>query len=394
MVVCSYGGALSQQLLGPWRVLLDESIPRTLDDAILESLCDGIVGLCAGTVKSNGKAKGKKGEVHGNPQAPQLDRGVLRECVCCCAHLSDAELTVMVKSAILVETSQADALYERATALVRQCAEGAVRSPSHPSGDDAAVKDPTGEEGCDESNDDADVDFSKLKVAELKARLKGHNLATTGLKKDLVARLTSHVASKRTCVVGAAAAPTQLNSASKVQRRAGTTAAPESRPLVLILDEQLTQLPWESMPVLQKRSVSRALSLVHLLASHLMHSGGSGDGVAHASMRKAFYIIDPEDNLPATRETIGKYVAAKPKALNWDGVVGSAPSAEELRFVANVIISAGCRWYSALVESGGSAHALTHASARGSASGVCWSRRGRSSTSATEPARRSLAATS
>lgn len=157
-------------------------------------------------------------------------------------------------------------------------------------------------------------DLTKLKVADLKARLADRGLPTAGLKKDLVQRL-----------VEAAGPPTRAGAA------AGEAAPGPTRnaPVILILDEQLQRLPWEGMGVLRTTPVSRAPSLGLILA----HGVGWLPGACSAEVRvrRGHYVLDPEGNLPRTRATLQPTLEELGRTLCWKGAVGKAPSEESFR---------------------------------------------------------------
>ncbi|XP_041097553.1 separin [Polyodon spathula] len=99
--------------------------------------------------------------------------------------------------------------------------------------------------------------------------------------------------------------------------------------LILILDKDLQKLPWENIPSLRSRSVSRLPSLRFLLGYTAMkeHCPGSvlTQGVNPA---RAFYVLNPQANLPGTEERFRDWFSSVP---GWEGVCGTAPSQEQIQ---------------------------------------------------------------
>ncbi|XP_077154114.1 separin isoform X2 [Ranitomeya variabilis] len=99
--------------------------------------------------------------------------------------------------------------------------------------------------------------------------------------------------------------------------------------LVLILDKHLQKLPWESMPCLLTRSVTRLPSLhfllnYGLLKKHQPHS----TLVRGVDPKKTFYVLNPHSNLPGTEDCFRDWFKNEP---GWKGVIRSTPKSEELQ---------------------------------------------------------------
>lgn len=88
--------------------------------------------------------------------------------------------------------------------------------------------------------------------------------------------------------------------------------------IILVLDETTTEFPFESMPVLRNKAVYRVPSLECLEGpSESMSAGGS-----------VFYLLDPENNLHKTQETISEFLNSVD--VN-NGVAGRMPSVTECK---------------------------------------------------------------
>lgn len=90
--------------------------------------------------------------------------------------------------------------------------------------------------------------------------------------------------------------------------------------LYLVLDRELCELPWESLPALRARSVSRVPSL-ELLAARLAQPARLLD------VRRTAYLLNPSSDLARSEERFGTWLAAQP---HWHGTVGHPPVADEV----------------------------------------------------------------
>lgn len=106
---------------------------------------------------------------------------------------------------------------------------------------------------------------------------------------------------------------------------------PLSDSLVLILDKRLHGFPWESMPCLSNRSVSRLPSLIELRDRlHFMQSQHSqtSEGIT-VSTQRGTYILNPSGDLVSTQERFEKVLQNLTEDVAWNGVVGREPSEDE-----------------------------------------------------------------
>ena len=145
---------------------------------------------------------------------------------------------------------------------------------------------------------------------------------------------------------------------------------------ILILDEKLQQIPWEALPSLRRRNCSRIPSfalLLHMLtrnskqkeghnereweANSYNHSETQEEGerkrdlkhcvkqsVSHSDklltpdtnnfiFKRTWYALDPEGNLPATRETMSTFLQPFIDIHSWPGFVGEMPAEEDAKYV-------------------------------------------------------------
>lgn len=106
------------------------------------------------------------------------------------------------------------------------------------------------------------------------------------------------------------------------------TDPPEGH-VVLILDKHLQKLPWESMPCLLTRSVTRLPSLHFLLNYGLLRKLQPPSTLVHGiDPKKTFYVLNPHSNLPGTEERFRDWFKNEP---GWKGVIRSAPKSDELQ---------------------------------------------------------------
>ncbi|CAM9140010.1 unnamed protein product [Scytosiphon promiscuus] len=278
--------------------------------------------------------------------------------------------------------------------------------------------------------------LSKMKVADLRRELSARGVSMAGLKlkADLLTRLAEVVRQetattgreetkggcaldlaeeeesrdrKRVEAVSSHATPDELdasgrrrkaraNSSPQEARRAakgesgeatgvqgggvvdGTrTGGSERQPLVLVLDEELQAIPWEGLPCLRGRAVTRVPAVPFVFAALATRWDGSAasedvsgerspsrsrSGSSSSSRRdsspassgwtpsqdgvrldRGYYVLDPEANLPHTRKQLGPLFKGIEQRFGWSGVQGKAPSEETMmRALEEVDIFAYC----------------------------------------------------
>lgn len=119
----------------------------------------------------------------------------------------------------------------------------------------------------------------------------------------------------------------------------------------LVLDRCLQGIPWESIPVLRGRSISRIPSLsflldrVHLAAwqkrarvnedghedagKHDHHQGRYLPDRICVDPRKTYYVLNPSGDLRGTEGRFASWLKQMHK-VGWDGIMGHAPSEQQL----------------------------------------------------------------
>ncbi|KAI6127502.1 peptidase family C50-domain-containing protein [Pisolithus croceorrhizus] len=114
--------------------------------------------------------------------------------------------------------------------------------------------------------------------------------------------------------------------------------------IFLVLDRRLQGIPWESIPVLRGRSVSRIPSLNFLFdrvqfaalqsrATRNSELGSENEGepvVDRISIdpRKAYYILNPSGDLKGTEGRFASWLKQM-HGVGWDGITGHAPSEQQ-----------------------------------------------------------------
>ena len=109
--------------------------------------------------------------------------------------------------------------------------------------------------------------------------------------------------------------------------------------LFLILDKNLQGVPWESMPTLRGRSVSRIPSLSFLFdrldfarfqrGESLKSSPSSFDDHVYVDARKTFFVLNPSGDLKNTEGRFAPWLKEMKARVGWDGIIGRAPSEQE-----------------------------------------------------------------
>ncbi|XP_030054032.1 separin [Microcaecilia unicolor] len=99
--------------------------------------------------------------------------------------------------------------------------------------------------------------------------------------------------------------------------------------LVLMLDKHLQKLPWENMPCLISRPVTRMLCLPFLLSSVLVRKYQPQSILTRGvNASNTFYVLNPHANLPGTEERLRDWFQSEP---GWKGVIGKAPAPQQVQ---------------------------------------------------------------
>ncbi|XP_076870727.1 separin [Brachyhypopomus gauderio] len=98
---------------------------------------------------------------------------------------------------------------------------------------------------------------------------------------------------------------------------------------VLILDKYLQRLPWENIPCLKPRSVTRMPSLHSVLGhSHLQEVDPDSVQSCGVDPKQVYFVLNPDGNLPETEKRFRDWFTSEPV---WQGVCGSPPDPEQLQ---------------------------------------------------------------
>eukprot|EP00092_Neocalanus_flemingeri_P017606 GFUD01019048.1.p1 GENE.GFUD01019048.1~~GFUD01019048.1.p1 ORF type:complete len:623 (-),score=233.49 GFUD01019048.1:88-1956(-) len=127
------------------------------------------------------------------------------------------------------------------------------------------------------------------------------------------------------------AVPTMLDTDITMLEEAASTrlsglASSPRHPVILICDNTVQSLPWESLPSLKSccQAVSRVPSLPFLHSLWSAHSSDTDSVVtAGVAQDSVFYVVNPDKSLPETQERLDK---AFKVWSNWEGVAGEEPS--------------------------------------------------------------------
>lgn len=131
-----------------------------------------------------------------------------------------------------------------------------------------------------------------------------------------------------------------------------SVCARRRHPVILVLDEELQAMPWEALPCLRGQAVSRvpAVPFVFSALATRWHwrwrreDGDDGDDKDESNpskevwmpsqdgfrLRRGFYVLDPESNLPSTQKQLRPVFEAMEQRHGWSGTVGEAPTEERM----------------------------------------------------------------
>ncbi|CCO31195.1 separase [Rhizoctonia solani AG-1 IB] len=118
----------------------------------------------------------------------------------------------------------------------------------------------------------------------------------------------------------------------------------EDHHMFLVLDKNAQRIPWESIPVLRGRSVSRIPSISFLvdriqLARHRQglpfvspDSKSEIQQVDRISVdpKRVRYVLNPKGDLKHTEKQFGPWLKRMKKEAGWSGTIGTVPTEEEM----------------------------------------------------------------
>ena len=111
----------------------------------------------------------------------------------------------------------------------------------------------------------------------------------------------------------------------------------EDEHMFLVLNRCLQEIPWESLPILRGRSISRIPNVDFLIdrlefAKHRRQSGSRApeqfDGHTRLDLSSTYYILNPSGDLEGTERRFSPWLKSM-QAVGWDGIIGRAPSEQE-----------------------------------------------------------------
>ncbi|TFK73377.1 hypothetical protein BDN72DRAFT_956580 [Pluteus cervinus] len=120
--------------------------------------------------------------------------------------------------------------------------------------------------------------------------------------------------------------------------RSKVTVEPEvPEHLFLVLDKDMQGLPWESIPILRGRSVSRVPNMDFLLdrieyiklMQPLSTSGNIPPNGLKVDGRKGYYVLNPSGDLDRTEGRFKGWAEGMRK-VGWEGTIGKPPSEQQL----------------------------------------------------------------
>jgi separase len=122
------------------------------------------------------------------------------------------------------------------------------------------------------------------------------------------------------------------------QKHKKTAPSSNDEHLFLVLDKNIQGLPWESLPILRGRSISRIpcidflldrVEFANLKRPKMTPTSASPPGSAMVDARKGYFILNPSGDLGKTQGRFKEW-ADEMKDLGWDGVMGHAVSEQQL----------------------------------------------------------------
>jgi separase len=112
-------------------------------------------------------------------------------------------------------------------------------------------------------------------------------------------------------------------------RRTESIAPVNNEHIFLILDRKVQEIPWESIPILRGRAVSRVPSLA-FLSDRLPPTIGQNASRLELDSQKVYYILNPSGDLAKTQKTFEPWLKAMSEKCGWRGIIGREPSSLEI----------------------------------------------------------------
>lgn len=118
-------------------------------------------------------------------------------------------------------------------------------------------------------------------------------------------------------------------------RRAESVSPVTDEHIFLILDRNVQEIPWESIPILRGRAISRVPSLTFLVDRLPKPMPGADFDPDHirkgVDPKKTFFILNPSGDLSKTQETFGPWLEGMVQNCGWKGIVGREPTSMEIK---------------------------------------------------------------
>ncbi len=117
----------------------------------------------------------------------------------------------------------------------------------------------------------------------------------------------------------------------------GRSVSQEDEHVFLALNRSLQEIPWESLPILRGRSVSRIpnvdflvdrLELARRRSQSTCQNSGQYEGRTQLNLSSTFYILNPSGDLESTERRFSPWLRSM-RPVGWDGIIGRAPSEQE-----------------------------------------------------------------
>jgi separase len=117
----------------------------------------------------------------------------------------------------------------------------------------------------------------------------------------------------------------------------GRLSPKEDEHVFLVLNRCLQEIPWESLPILRGRSISR-IPNVDFLIDRLefaqrrrkseCRNSDHYDGQTRLDSSSTYYVLNPSGDLEGTERRFSPWLRSM-KAVGWDGIIGRSPSEQE-----------------------------------------------------------------
>ncbi|CAM9591888.1 unnamed protein product [Chrysoparadoxa australica] len=309
--------------------LLQELQSQWFDEFGVSALLKGLpvsAEICSQAERVLGQALGKGDK----SEASKCKERMLRACMLGADGMDEAAWQNTLTSADLCDSADIPGMAARVSSAASELfcsgAQPGKQHQSPKSGKDCSV---------------APADVPKMKVAELKELLADHgvDIAKGERKAQLVAKLLA-VVQEVTSSTSQGQEPCKEEDTDANTAGANEVEALPRHPVILVLDEKLQGIPWEGLPCLKGRPVTRVPAVPFIFSSleadwplrksKLKAPTSYRPAAQGIRVSKGYYILDPERNLPSTRATLGPVLADMEATLGWKGRVGVAPPASEL----------------------------------------------------------------